>query len=187
MAGFALCEKCHEQYANPAGPALSCPAGGVSDVRAGVELIRLDRAECRMDGDRRSRAAAQLIWRREDRGDQGDWRVPSGLPGGSMRPLRSCVGEAARRQAVRGDVCGLMTVRGLVAVERGRASELTSPARRSFWRRELDLRAKSPSRLSPGNHRLGVMLPYTPVHHLLFAELSGQVGALVMTSANLTR
>jgi hydrogenase maturation protein HypF len=36
--------------------------------------------------------------------------------------------------------------------------------------------------VAPGNHDLGVMLPYTPLHHLLFA--AGAPDALVMTSAN---
>jgi hydrogenase maturation protein HypF len=36
--------------------------------------------------------------------------------------------------------------------------------------------------VSPDNHELGVMLPYTPLHHLLFA--AGAPGVLVMTSAN---
>jgi hydrogenase maturation protein HypF len=36
--------------------------------------------------------------------------------------------------------------------------------------------------VAPGNNELGVMLPYTPLHHLLFA--SGAPDALVMTSAN---
>jgi hydrogenase maturation protein HypF len=36
--------------------------------------------------------------------------------------------------------------------------------------------------VAPGNHELGVMLPYTPLHHLLFA--AGAPEALVMTSAN---
>jgi hydrogenase maturation protein HypF len=36
--------------------------------------------------------------------------------------------------------------------------------------------------VAPGNNELGVMLPYTPVHHLLFA--AGAPGILVMTSAN---
>ena len=36
--------------------------------------------------------------------------------------------------------------------------------------------------VAPDNDEFGVMLPYTPLHHLLFAE--GAPGALVMTSAN---
>ena len=36
--------------------------------------------------------------------------------------------------------------------------------------------------VAPDNHELGVMLPYTPLHHLLFAASSPEV--LVMTSAN---
>ncbi|ABF39929.1 (NiFe) hydrogenase maturation protein HypF [Candidatus Koribacter versatilis Ellin345] len=36
--------------------------------------------------------------------------------------------------------------------------------------------------VAPENHELGVMLPYTPLHHLLFA--SGAPEVLVMTSAN---
>ncbi|MBC8403489.1 MAG: carbamoyltransferase HypF [Candidatus Marinimicrobia bacterium] len=37
--------------------------------------------------------------------------------------------------------------------------------------------------IAPGNDRFGVMLPYTPLHHLLLAE---DFSALVMTSANLS-
>jgi hydrogenase maturation protein HypF len=36
--------------------------------------------------------------------------------------------------------------------------------------------------VAPGNNELGVMLPYTPLHHLLFA--AGAPDAMVMTSAN---
>ena len=39
--------------------------------------------------------------------------------------------------------------------------------------------------VSPGNDDLGVMLPYTPLHHLLFEGAPGY-DALVMTSANLS-
>ena len=38
--------------------------------------------------------------------------------------------------------------------------------------------------VAPGSHRLGVMIPYTPMQHLLFYELGDAV--LVMTSANLS-
>ena len=38
------------------------------------------------------------------------------------------------------------------------------------------------ARVAPENNELGVMLPYTPMHHLLFA--AGAPDVLVMTSAN---
>ncbi len=38
--------------------------------------------------------------------------------------------------------------------------------------------------VAPGNRDLGIFLPYTPLHHLLFTE--GKFTALVMTSANLS-
>lgn len=40
-----------------------------------------------------------------------------------------------------------------------------------------------PSSIAPGNNRLGVMLPYTPLHHLLFDT---NIDVLVMTSANVS-
>jgi hydrogenase maturation protein HypF len=41
-----------------------------------------------------------------------------------------------------------------------------------------------PDAIAPGNADLGIFLPYTPVHHLIFAR--GNFAALVMTSANLS-
>jgi hydrogenase maturation protein HypF len=38
--------------------------------------------------------------------------------------------------------------------------------------------------VAPGTHRLGVMLPYTPIQHLLFE--GGELGSLVMTSGNVS-
>ena len=40
--------------------------------------------------------------------------------------------------------------------------------------------------VAPGTDRLGVMLPYTPIQHLLFDALQGRAPVLVMTSANLS-
>ena len=42
---------------------------------------------------------------------------------------------------------------------------------------------KFPESLSPGLHNIGVMLPYSPMHYLLFDE--GDIDTYVMTSANI--
>lgn len=60
---------------------------------------------------------------------------------------------------------------------------LLSPARPIVllpWRPNSGL----PDSIAPRNHFLGLFLPYTPLHHLLFAN--GHFAALVMTSANLS-
>ncbi len=44
--------------------------------------------------------------------------------------------------------------------------------------------ASLPEAIAPGNRTLGVMLPYTPLHHLIFVE--APYSALVMTSGNLS-
>ncbi len=43
-----------------------------------------------------------------------------------------------------------------------------------------------PEELAPGQHTLGFMLPYTPLHHLLLEKESGYPKILVMTSGNLS-
>lgn len=52
------------------------------------------------------------------------------------------------------------------------------------------LRRRAESTIAPGvapaQHDLGVMLPYTPLHHLLLAAAPGFPEALVMTSGNLS-
>jgi hydrogenase maturation protein HypF len=40
--------------------------------------------------------------------------------------------------------------------------------------------------IAPGQNKLGVMLPYTPLHYLLFPENNNPLSALVMTSGNLS-
>jgi len=53
----------------------------------------------------------------------------------------------------------------------------------SYERPIVLLRAREDSGVAPGNRYLGLMLPYTPLHHLLFQS---SPPALVMTSGNLS-
>lgn len=65
----------------------------------------------------------------------------------------------------------------LSAAERGLLSARTAPIVLLQMRQP----APFPPALAPGLRELGVMLPYTPLHHLLF---DGDLSALVMTSGN---
>jgi len=72
-----------------------------------------------------------------------------------------------------------------------RFCELDATGREILTRRERPivlLRAKWPTAIAecvaPGNAYLGVFLPYTPLHHLLFER--GNFAALVMTSGNVS-
>ncbi len=77
----------------------------------------------------------------------------------------------------------LAAVRRLCEVSDAESHLLTGPERPIVLLRKRNLTALAPS-VAPGIPWLGVFLPYAPLHHLLFA--SGQLAALVMTSANLS-
>ena len=72
----------------------------------------------------------------------------------------------------------LETARGLVQLSPDAEALLKSIARPIV----LASNKQELAGVAPGNDELGVMLPYTPLHHLLFA--AGAPDVLVMTSAN---
>jgi hydrogenase maturation protein HypF len=102
--------------------------------------------------------------------------------------------RALRSRKKRSDKPFALMARDLAAIERfclvsaADRAALLSPARPIVI---LPRRPDAPISLevAPGNRTLGVMLPYTPLHHLLFGD-SQQPGpyflALVMTSGNLS-
>ncbi len=75
-------------------------------------------------------------------------------------------------------VRNLERARGIAELSAGAEQLLLSAARPIVL---VPARENLPG-VAPGNHELGVMLPYAPLHHLLFA--AGCPDVLVMTSAN---
>jgi len=75
------------------------------------------------------------------------------------------------------------TIRRYCVTDDDAAALLESPARPVVL---MEKRAECglPSAIAPSSPRLGFMLPYTPLHHLLFN--GGGLRALVMTSANMS-
>ena len=78
------------------------------------------------------------------------------------------------------DLCAIEEICAVSDAERAALTSAASPI--VILRRKAG--AELPEAVAPGNRTLGVMLPYTPLHHLLFA--GAPYGLLVMTSGNLS-
>ncbi|WTL50972.1 carbamoyltransferase HypF [Streptomyces sp. NBC_01497] len=186
MAGFAMCAECRTEYEDPrdrrfhAQP-IACHACGPR-----LELVRADGAFAVRDDDA-LRTARRLL-------AQGAIVAVKGLGGYHLACDARDAGAVAelRRRKRRGGKPFAVMVKNLdVAREFALVSEdetqlLAGPRRPIVL---LPRRAGGlPDAVAPGAPDLGLMLPYTPLHVLLFG-LDGDPGgpdALVMTSGNLS-
>jgi len=183
MASFAMCADCAREYHDPGdrrfhAQPVCCPACGPS-------LALLDRDGTAAEGDPLAGAAARLR--------DGAVVAVKGLGGYHL------AADAASEPAVAGlrarkhredkpfavmvaDVAG---ARALCRVDPAEEAMLASPRRPIVLLRrgpEGAGTAVAPS-VAPGNRSLGVMLPYTPLHHLLLAEVGRPI---VLTSGNVS-
>lgn len=189
MAGFAMCGPCAAEYADPrdrryhaqpiachdCGPTLRVVTPGGAEIASGTEASLLATVAALRGGavvaikgvggyhlacDASSRTAATELRHRKQRPDQ---------------PFALMVRD-------------LDTALSLVHVGAA-TSLLTSPERPIVLLPRLS-GAPVADCVAPGLDELGVLLPYAPLHHLLFADLpDGSPGApevLVMTSGNLS-
>jgi hydrogenase maturation protein HypF len=192
MSGFAMCAKCAAEYHDPAdrrfhAQPVCCPACGptlaltdaagtrisgvAGPIAAAAEMIRAGQvlAVKGLGGyhlvvDAGNEAAAGALRARKHREDK---------PFAVMVPDVA----AARRLADVDDTAEQMLTsarRPIVLLPRraAAADEVAPSAARSV----------APS-VAPGNGHLGLMLPYTPLHHLLLAEVGRPV---VATSGNVS-
>ncbi|WP_307802082.1 carbamoyltransferase HypF [Actinomadura violacea] len=172
MAGFAMCGPCAAEYADPAdrrfhAQPVCCPACGPT-------------LELRPAADDPLHAARKLL-------ADGAVVAVKGL-GGYHLAVRAADGEAVaalRARKHREDKAFAVMVPDVAAAralcEVGEAEEaLLTGARRPIvlLRRRPD--AALAEAVAPGNASVGIMLPYTPLHHLLVTE------PLVLTSGNVS-
>ncbi len=188
MAGFAMCEACAAEYEDPldrrfhaqpiacpdCGPQLSLlhegrRLRGTDPVLAAVQAALLAGEIVALKGlggyhlacDARSDAAVARLRRRKAR---------------EAKPLALLVPD-------------LQTAARLAELDEAEREALRSPARPIVLchRREG---APASALVAPGNPLVGLMLPYTPLHHLLFTPVPGSAApvpeALVLTSGNLS-
>jgi hydrogenase maturation protein HypF len=184
MAGFELCPTCAGEYADPLDRRFHAQPTACEHCGPTVALV--DGEGQPIDGDPYEQAAQLLA----------DGRIVAikGL-GGFHLAVRADDEQAVQRLRKRKHrdakpfavMCrDIEQVRKLVDVSNTAVAQMQSPACPIVLAaRRVD--APIADAVAPGNHRLGVMLPYTPIQHLLFATEQLKPGTpLVMTSANTT-
>jgi hydrogenase maturation protein HypF len=170
MAAFHMCAACQAEYDDPrdrrfhaqpnacpeCGPALSA---GIEEARrrlaAGEILAIKGLGGFHLACDARNPAAVQLLRERKRRSDK-----PFALMARDLAAVEGiCEVSDTDRRALIGPR------RPIVILPRREAAGI-------------------PEAVAPGNRTIGVMLPYTPLHHLLF--VGAPYSLLVMTSGNLS-
>ena len=182
MADFPLCAECAREYADPANrryhaQPIACPV-------CGPQVWLADPAGARLaDGDAAVRAAQALL-------RAGQIVAVKGIGGFhlacdasnpvAVRALRARKGRADKPFAVMATT--LEAARAFAQIDADEARLMTGPeCPIVVVGRSGDAGPSSPcDEVAPGNSTLGVMLPYTPLHHLLLKGLP----PLVMTSGN---
>jgi hydrogenase maturation protein HypF len=175
MAPFTMCERCAAEYHDPAdrrfhAQPVCCPACG---------------PRLALDGDSRDPlpAAAELLRR-------GRVLAVKGLGGYHLAADAACEQAVAalRQRKHREDkpfavmAADLTAAAELAEVDDAAAALLTSPARPIVLLPRQPGTAIAPA-TAPANRQLGVMLPYTPLHHLLLEAVARPI---VLTSGNVS-
>jgi hydrogenase maturation protein HypF len=169
MACFPMCERCLREYEDPSdrrfhaqpnacpvcGPVLSRPIEEVQRLLREGQIVAIKGlGGFHLVCDPFNDAAVRLLRERKKRSDKPfALMVPD-----ATTAEKFCFVSAAERAA-------LTSIRRPIVILARRPDSGLSEA------------------LAPGNDTLGIMLPYTPLHHLLFG---GEFSALVMTSGNLS-
>jgi hydrogenase maturation protein HypF len=180
MASFAMCQDCAREYHDPAdrrfhAQPVCCPA-------CGPRLQLIDASGAESPGEPLA-AAAQLL-------REGVVLAVKGLGGFHVATLAADAAATAelRARKHREDkpfavmVADLDAARELCEVGPVAAQVLTGR------RRPVVLLPRRPDApvapaVAPGNRNLGLMLPYTPLHHLLLRETAEPI---VLTSGNIS-
>ncbi|MEU8192825.1 carbamoyltransferase HypF [Microbispora amethystogenes] len=188
MAGFRMCPDCAREYHDPAdrrfhAQPVCCPACGPR-----LRLLLPGGGEERGDP---LEEAVRLLRR-------GRVLAVKGLGGFHLAALAGdeTAVAALRARKHREDkpfavmAGGLAEARRLCEVSTAEECLLTGPARPVVLLRRLDAAGVAPSAtpsvapsVAPGNRWLGVLLPYTPLHHLLLRALAEPI---VLTSGNVS-
>ena len=188
MAPFAMCPDCQREYDDPhnrrfhaqpnacpvCGPRLELLPSPALGAPAGWDALPADP----LDAARALLMAGHVV---AIKGLGGFHLACDATNPAAVRVLRARKGRAAKPFAVM--MPGLEAVRRVCAVSEAAARALQGAERPIVLLPLLPGGPVAPE-AAPGLRELGVMLPYTPLHHLLLEQTPGFPPALVMTSGN---
>ena len=188
MAAFDLCDACRREYEDPADRRFHAQPIACPDCGPVLELVRKKPGITARGADALTGARDALA--------SGAILAVKGLGGYHLAcdARNSAAVAELRRRKRRGDkpfavmVASIGVARGLVNVTEPEADLLSGLKRPIVLlpHRDEHMARHLAAAVAPGNQSLGVMLPYTPLHTLLFGLDGDQPGpdVLVMTSGN---
>ena len=179
MDEFPLCDECLVEYGQPLnrryhGEAICC-----SDCGPQMEIYKgLDKIEC----DNPIKIGADVLKEGKIlaiKGIGGTHLVVDAYNDKAIKELRNRLNRPNQAFAV---MCkDLKSLQKYAQLTKKEIKTITSNKRPIVILKKND-DYPFPESLSPGLHNIGVMLPYSPMHYLLFDE--GEIDTYVMTSAN---
>jgi hydrogenase maturation protein HypF len=191
MSPFQMCESCRREYEDPADRRFHAQPNACPVCGPGLALVE-GSEEPSFD----AAASGQILRRVRALLKEGKIVAVKGLGGFLLAcdaSNDSAVGTLRQRKR-RSDKPFAVMVRDLESVEQFCTVTLDEREALQSRRRPIVVLARRPDsaisrELVPGNNTLGVMLPYTPLHYLLFSDSErdpSEFTALVMTSGNIS-
>ncbi|MEE6140219.1 carbamoyltransferase HypF [Mycobacterium sp. 050128] len=186
MSDFAMCDNCSAEYRDPTNrrfhaQPIACPDCGPSIWFADSD-IRITQVDAALAATQQALAHGRTVGIK----GIGGYHLACAPNNGKA------VAEIRRRKARRGKAFAVMVrdldvARRYAHISQSEAAALSSPSRPVVLlqrRRDAPLAAG----VAPGNPLIGLLLPYSPIHHLLLAVVPGSptppTEAIVLTSAN---
>lgn len=206
MESFPMCEECRHEYADPAdrrfhAQPIACPACGPqlrfvwsASAAPSAPPVPAEPLSGSPAEQSRARTTAALTQAQHVlasgrvlavKGLGGYHLACNAADGDAVALLRVRKGRAGKPFAVM--AASLAAAQRIAFVDADEARLLTSGAHPIVLLRKRPAAALAPN-VAPGNGYVGVMLPYTPLHELLFSDLGAGTppAILVMTSGNLS-
>ncbi len=186
MSAFTMCERCAAEYRDPAdrrfhAQPIACPDCGPS-LWFAAHGGRVEGPDAALRATQQALAAGAVVAVKGIGGYHLACRVDDEA---AVVALRARKARGAKPFAVL--VRDLNVARRFAHIDDTEAAVLSSPARPIvLLRRRRD--APVADAVAPGSPLVGLVLPYSPIHHLLLAPVPGVEApvpdALVLTSAN---